>query len=180
MAPNWFIALPVDAGDWLAPLLRSAPRALRAFHPSDLHLTLAFLGGCSEAEALAAWSLAVELPRPSFAVTLGGLAAMGSPKRPSAISAELHHGRDAVARYLGDHRDPLFAAASARPDTRPALPHITVGRPPRDCSDAERASIVAWARATPPIGAALRLDSLALYTWSDDRRAQQFQVVHRL
>src|SRR6187397_318046 len=50
--PNWFFAFPIDGRFVLD--LPAPPPALRPFHPDDVHLTLAFLGGCGEEAALAA------------------------------------------------------------------------------------------------------------------------------
>jgi 2'-5' RNA ligase len=175
--PNWFIALPVADAGWLRPLLDGAPDGLRRFHPADLHLTVAFLGGCGADAAEAAWEVAAGLPLPRFEVTLGGVEPMGRPKRPSAYSLVLAEGREAVAAYMGAHRGALLAAAGARPDTRPPLPHITVGRPPFKADAEARRALQAWADGAPPVGARLRLDRLALYTWSDDRKARQFRIV---
>jgi len=177
MKPNWFIALPVAAGGWFAPLAAAAPRDLRRFHAGDLHLTVAFLGACGEHAARAAWALTQGMDPPDFDVTLGGLEPMGSRKKPSAIAVTLDRGRAPVAGYMTRWRGELLAAAGARPDTRPARPHITIGRPPRKLAPEGREAILDWARAQPPIGAAMRLGSLALYTWSDDRAVRQFAAV---
>lgn len=178
MEPNWFIAIPVDASGWFSSLV-TAPHRLSTFHPEELHLTVAFLGGCGAEAAGAAWARAVALPHPDVSATLGGLAPMGKPRRPSAIAATLDQGHEAASAYVAEHRGGLLAAASARPDTRPPLPHVTIGRPPRKLPADERAQIVAWARAQPPIGAPIRLSGLALYTWAEDRSVRQFTVVDR-
>jgi len=160
-------------------MISNAPEALRRFHADDLHLTVAFLGACGEDGARAAWAAAEELPLPEFEATLGGLVPMGNRKKPSAIAVALEQGRGPVAEYMTRWRGELLAAAGARPDTRPAKPHITIGRPPRRAEPEERAAIVAWGKAYPKLDVRVRLDELALYTWSDDRTVRQFKAVQR-
>ena len=92
-----------------------------------------------------------------------------------ALSVVLDVGRDDAIALIAELRDPLIAAAEARPDGRPPAPHITVARPPRRATASQRRAAVAWAEAKPPIGASLTLDRLALYTWSDERQTRQFR-----
>ena len=47
--PNWFFAFPVDGVFVLG--LPEVPASIRRFHPEDVHMTLAFLGGCGEQAA---------------------------------------------------------------------------------------------------------------------------------
>ena len=45
MTPNWFVAWPVSgAEEWIASLEAQSPGGLNFLAPSDLHVTLAFLG----------------------------------------------------------------------------------------------------------------------------------------
>ena len=170
--PNWFIGLPVPAEPWFSGLV--TPRDLRRFAPADLHLTVAFLGGCTPQQAHAAW--ACPTPGGPFTVQLAGIAPMGNPRRPSALAVLLDDPAE-VAGHIGRWRQPMWRAAGARPDTRPPKPHCTVARPRRKATDAERAAAVRWARSVPPLGTRLHLDRIALYTWSDDRRASLFRIV---
>lgn len=184
VAPNWFIGLPVAPGSWFAPVVRSAPSFLRLFHPEDVHITVAFLGACGEQRARQAWSEAEQQlhrrPAAPLVATLGGLAPMGNPKRPSALSVVLEAGAEPVAELMGSLREAAWRAAGARPDPRPPLPHITVARPPRRASATQRRSAAEWARAHPPIGARITLDEVALLTWAHDRRVRQFRIVARM
>jgi 2'-5' RNA ligase len=50
--PNWFFSFPLDGSFVLQ--LPELPPAFRRYHPDDVHMTLAFLGGCGEAAALRA------------------------------------------------------------------------------------------------------------------------------
>lgn len=169
--------MPVDGTGWLAPLLASAPRGLRHVHPRDLHLTVAFFGGVGEEAALRAWALAEGVSHAPVSVRLSGLAPMGNPRRPTALSVVLDEGRDEAMALIGTLKDDMLAAAGARPDTRPIHPHITVARPPRKVSAEERKRAVTWAEGVAPIGVSVTLDRIALYTWSEDRREQKFRVV---
>jgi 2'-5' RNA ligase len=85
-----------------------------------------------------------------------------------------------VVALISRLRGPMIAAAEARPDDRPPLPHITIARPPRAASPATRKQAVAWAESKPAVGAVVVLDRLVLYTWSDDRRQRQFRQVREL
>src|SRR5688572_27881196 len=95
LRPNWFLGFPIDGAFLLD--LPPVPPALRRFHPEDVHLTLAFLGGCGEEAALAALSaldrrLEVE-PLRALPVSLGEVVPMGgSSKTYSALSALLQVG----------------------------------------------------------------------------------------
>lgn len=173
--PNWFLGWPVDPGAWFAPLVADAPRALRRFHPDDLHVTLAFLGPVEEEAARAAWALAETLPLTALDGELDRVEGFGNPRAPSALSVEIRGEaiRDAIAAFQG----PLLAVAGAPPERRPPRAHCTVARPRREAGHAERAAGLAWARRLPPLGLPVRLDRLALYTWSLDRRERQFRVV---
>jgi 2'-5' RNA ligase len=53
--PNWFIALPVSPLGWFERLVPPPPAGFRAFHPDDLHLTIAFLGAVDDATASRGW-----------------------------------------------------------------------------------------------------------------------------
>ena len=178
MKPNWFVALPVSPGDWFARV-SNPPPGVRLFHPDDLHLTVAFLGGVEEAAARAAFAEARAIPLPAQAVRLGDVVPMGNPRRPSALSARLHAGNEAVARAITSVRDAVCDAAGAPREQRPALPHLTVARPRRTATYDERREAVGWA-ASLDLGAPdVVLDAIALYTWSSERRERLFTIVDR-
>jgi 2'-5' RNA ligase len=177
---NWFIGIPVPAARWLPAALAQAPPCLRPFHPDDVHITVAFLGPTGDRRALAAWDALASCPeRGPFSVTLGPLEPFGG-RTPSAYSFVLDSGRAEVSDYVAAVRDRALSAADARPDTRPPKPHLTIARPPRKASTSERREAAAWARRVVPPAEALQLDRIALFTWADDRRARQFQIVREV
>ena len=137
MGANWFIALPIPAGDWFARL-PAPPAQVRLFPADDLHLTVAFLGNVSEEAALAAFAHASAWPRAALDVQLGHVVPMGRPRRYSALSAELELGRRQVEQAITLVRDAMCDTAGVRRDERPARAHVTLARPSRRASDAER------------------------------------------
>jgi RNA 2',3'-cyclic 3'-phosphodiesterase len=176
LGANWFIGLPVDTGRWLAPLARTAPATVRVFHPEDVHMTVAFLGAVSQDAAERAWATLQGYRSSPIELSLGGLRPMGNPRRPSALSVVVEAGNDRVAALIATLRAPACAAAGARADDRPPLPHITVARPSRSASAAELRTAVEWAQAQRPVGAKVVLERLVLFTWAADRRERQFRV----
>ena len=156
--PNWFFAFPLDGA--FVQALPALPGALRLYHPDDVHLTLAFLGGCGEEgamRALAALDARLALDPPgALEVSLGEVVPMGGSRRSySALSALLGAGREA----------------------RPAKPHITIARPKRRATDADRQAGLAWAEALDLSGVQARLDRIALFTWSERRVERLFRIV---
>lgn len=178
--PNWFFGFPLDGAfvQGLPPL----PGGLRLYHPDDVHLTLAFLGGCGEdgaERALAALDARLALDPPlATEVTLGAVVPMGGSRRHySALSALLDAGREAMTATLTAYRDALTEAATGRREARPAKPHVTIARPKRRATEAERAAGLAWAEALDLSDVRARLDRIALFTWSERRLDQLFRIV---
>ena len=178
---NWFVGLPVPAGRWFSERVRDPPPGTRLFSPGDLHLTVAFLGPVGAAAARRAWN---EVPpllsgfgASPMDATLGGVVPPGHPLRPSALSALLDQGNDAVIALIAALRGRLLRLAGARPDRRAPKPHLTLARPGRRATDAERNRAVAWSRELDLAGVPVHLDRIALYTWADDRRRVLFRIV---
>jgi len=178
--PNWFFAFPVDGRFVLE--LPAPPAALRRFHPEDVHLTLAFLGGCGEEAAQRALlALDRELERApvrSLAVSLGDVVPLGGSKlRYTALSALLKEGRAEAVRCLGELGGLLCETALGRRPSRPPKPHVTLARPRRRASDAERALGLTWAATVVLGNVRQRLDRVALYTWAEVRKERLFRIV---
>lgn len=166
--PNWFVAAPVPPDDWFDRLVTLPPSGLRRFHPDDLHLTIAFLGAVGEAAARRAFA-ALRWPAGAARVTLGAVVPMGSNRRYSALSALLDDGRQRVEGAIAATRDIVCTAAGARLEHRPAKAHLTLARPHRRATPAERDDGLAWARGLSLAGVGLVLTRVALYTWAEDR-----------
>lgn len=169
--PNWFIGLPVRAGELPPDIVASLPAGIRRFHADDLHVTVAFLGAVGRNAADRAWSVTDWSRLPPLTAVTGPRASFGHPRRPSAYGLEIES--DRLVRFIRDWRDVLLEAAGRPPETRDVRPHVTLGRPPRRRADAIRDRARRWVD-VQQAGTPLRLDRIALYTWSDDRRERQF------
>lgn len=178
--PNWFLAFPLD-GSFVRGL-PELPPGLRGYQAEDVHMTLAFLGGCGEAGAMAALAALDEelarAPLPALDVSLGEVVGMGgSGLRYSALSALLSRGRAEAIEVLGAYRDALTDAAAGRRERRAPKPHITLARPKGRAGLAEREAGLAWGAALDLDGVRQRLDRIALYTWSERRQERLFRIV---
>lgn len=160
--------------------LPPAPPRVRVFGASDLHVTLGFLGSVQEAEARKAWDLVGSFP--SFRRVTGTfdrVKPLGNPRKPSALSAIVGDGSEALSEMIAEARAPLLAAADVPPDDRPPLPHMTLARVQRRAKGAERREALRWAEALEVGEATFAARSVALYTWSTDRPKRLFQIVER-
>lgn len=177
--PNWFFGFPI-AGDFVREL-PALPPNFRRVHPDDVHLTLAFLGGCGEPGAeRALLALDAQLLGPlrtSIDVSLGKVVPMGPRGRYSALSALLDQGREQTEARISALRDALTSAASGRIEKRPAKAHVTLVRPTGRASDAQRQAGLAWAAELDLRAQRVRLDRVALYTWHQNRAERSFRIV---
>ncbi len=178
MLPNWFVAIPVQADPWFQRFITPPPQAFRRFHPNDLHMTVAFLGPVDEASARAGWE-ALHWPLKAVTATLGTIVPMGAPHRYSALSIEVLQSRDVIEHALAQCRDAISDAAGAKRESRPPKAHITVARPSRRATTNDRDAGLTWAKRIDLHQHPITLDSVALYTWAEDRRERQFKIVAR-
>jgi 2'-5' RNA ligase len=178
--PNFFLAFPIDGQFVLG--LPAMPRFMRLFAPEDVHMTLAFLGGCGEDGAQRALSALDEqlrsAPLSPLDISLGEVVPMGGSRRAyTALSALLETGRAEATACLAALRDPLTEAATGRRDKRPPKPHVSIARPRGRASDADREAGLAWAAELDLRAVHAKLDRIALYTWSEIRRDRLFRII---
>lgn len=174
MRPNWFVAWPVVLDD--AFELPPPPSAVRVFHPADRHITAAFLGPCGEADAIAVFEEAQAIEVPVVRGTLGRVAALGPPKRPSTLAALIEDGNEAFAQIMAARRDDWLRRVGKGPDRWPVLPHCTLARATRRATDPQREAALEWGHGLATSGVGFQVHPLALYTWSQDRKEQLFQI----
>lgn len=158
--PSCFAALTVPRSPAIEGLIGALPPELRRIHAQDMHLTIAYFGRIDPSlhpvllDALAALEFA------GASVDLGGLLALPSRERPTALTLELGPGpgQDAVVELMLRARLPLLALAGRPPEDRPPLPHVTFARPKgRRMTPEKRAAILSWTDAQPPPGGRVQL-----------------------
>ena len=176
MKPNWFIGLYCHEVGWEQSYVQDLPARVRAFQSADLHVTLAFLGACSEAAALQAWKQATQQPPAAICMTTSTLQPMGKKSRPSAFSF-LFRDDEPLVDWMETYRADVLAAAAARPDNRTPLPHLTIARPRRRISPSQREKALVWCHSQQIKPHRLWFRHMALYTWSADRRERLFRKV---
>lgn len=176
MTPNWFIALPVPAEAWVEALTPVPPGA-RRFHASDVHVTVAFLGGVGEERAQAAWEVALALPqRGPFSFRPGRIKPFGG-RRPSAWSVVPADDAPDLTAFIADVRGAMSEAAGVPADRRQVKPHATLARPGRQATYEVTDAIDAWAETQRLPEEPVTLERIALYTWSALRGENLFRVV---
>lgn len=176
MKPNWFVAFPVAADAWFAPLVKDCPDQCHAFADSDLHLTLAFFGALepNAVDKVRAFLPNIQAPRLHF--RFDQVLLLPPAKRFSAVCLGLGEGHAAVAAVMAEWRNVLAEVAGIAPETRTPLPHVTIARPKRKYKQQSQTAAAAWAEQLQPPEQLMTLDRLALYTWSDQRPRIQFRI----
>jgi 2'-5' RNA ligase len=129
-----FVAVALEAalGEAVAklpPRLNSAAEAFRWVPPGNLHLTLKFLGEITEERVAQASDAAREVSGRSrpFSITLGGLGAFPSPKKPQIVWIGVVQGADRLIELARD-LDVTLRRVKFPEDDRPFRPHLTIAR----------------------------------------------------
>lgn len=148
---------------------------LRVLDVEALHITLCFLGArpVGELDALAA-----ALPPcagHACDLTLGAPLWL-PPRRPQALSVEVHDEEGELARLQADVSAALAAASAWEPERRRFRPHVTVARVRGNAGAGRRGRdrgvpLPPVAAATPPLG--FMAESLVLYrSWLEPSGAR--------
>ena len=119
--------------------LAEADSMLRWLRPENLHFTLKFLGGITPSQLTGVVAAAHEVAARThrFSITLAGLGAFPSARRPRVVWIGVSSGADHLVALAKD-LDVVLRQPRARED-RPFRPHLTIARvrdaaPPRDLS----------------------------------------------
>jgi 2'-5' RNA ligase len=105
------------------------PRAdgLRPVPPASLHLTLAFLGERSPADAVAAAQVVRDAAAPVGSLSLGQVRWLPS-RRPQVLAVDVVDGSGALGALQRAVVAGLAGAIGFAAEARPYLPHVTVAR----------------------------------------------------
>lgn len=120
--------------------LAEAESTLRWVPPENLHFTLKFLGGITPPQLAGVVAAAREVAARTqrFSITLAGLGAFPSARRPRVVWAGVSSGADHLVA-LAEDLDVVLRSAHASREDRPFRPHLTIARvrdaaPVRDLS----------------------------------------------
>jgi 2'-5' RNA ligase len=111
--------------------------------PENLHLTLLFLGEVDARETPAvckAVEQAVRKVKP-FAVTLAGVGAFPTPRRPRTLIVHVTEGGPELIALHDAIEAPLLELGCYRREERPFKPHLTLGRVKGDGGEALAAAL---------------------------------------
>ncbi len=129
-----FVAVPLDpdlrdVAGGLRRRLNSAAAALRWVPPGNLHLTLKFLGEIAEGRVDSVTDAVREVARRTrpFAITLAGLGAFPSTRRPQVVWVAVEEGADDLVALARDLDAALYRLKFPR-ERRPFRAHLTVAR----------------------------------------------------
>ena len=129
----------IDAADRIR---REIPQGIQWANPDGMHLTLKFLGNIppSGVGPLLACLEPVASGHPSFPLELAGLGMFPNRRKPRVLWAGAGGDLDALTRLQQASEDAINALGYP-PEQRPFRPHITLGRPRRNVSDAQLSRI---------------------------------------
>jgi 2'-5' RNA ligase len=130
-----FIGVEIDDGvraaaTTLQKELAQTGAQVKWVEPHNLHLTLAFLGDMPDrslADLFAAVGR-VAKPEPPFTMTVAGVGAFPTPRRPKIVWAGVTSGVEELARLHANLEDPLIDLGLYRREDRGYTPHLTLGR----------------------------------------------------
>lgn len=130
-----FIALELDKSVHanVVTLQTTLARRLPQVHwvePSNLHLTLLFLGEVDERAVLDVCRVTAEAvrPQPAFAMTLAGLGGFPNLRRPRTLWVGVAEGVQPLTELHQRIEAALLAHGSYRREDRDFTPHVTLGR----------------------------------------------------
>lgn len=180
MSTNWFIAIPILPGVWFDDRLEPSVPGLWRVHPSDLHLTIAYLGAVEESIAREAFALHRLWKEGAIDAQSGPMIPLGDPHRYSALVMTLTEGNE-KAKSMMTTLGPLMRAAAGRPpEEREPLPHITVTRAKRRTGKRERAEGLRWSQRLELLPFPLILNQLALYRGRNATEGPRYEMMARV
>ncbi len=142
----------------------SVAHAVRWVAPTNIHLTLKFLGNCNRAQIPALTTALERAAKHSapFVLTARGLGCFPNARRPNNIWVGLE-GDVKTAALLAQHIETETHALGFARDERGFTPHLTIGRVKRDASNFERAKIGETVKNFPTTGhGTIRADAVHL------------------
>jgi 2'-5' RNA ligase len=98
--------------------------------PETMHITLLFLGEVDDRELHAVCRAVQEVAatEPTFSLSVSGVGAFPTPRRPKILWAGITEGADELRRLYGKLEEKLLDLGCYRKEERGYTPHLTLGR----------------------------------------------------
>jgi 2'-5' RNA ligase len=115
-------------------LAAAAGTGVKWVEPDNLHVTLLFLGEVDEREVIGICRAveAVARPTPAFPMTVAGLSAFPTVRRPRTLIVPATEGAAELVALHDALEAPLLELGCYRREERGYVPHLTLGRVQRD------------------------------------------------
>lgn len=194
---NYFVGIAPSSTKWLSKSVASLPPKCRILDPSDLHITVAFLGRIESSAIIDSLKQYID-NIPTFPIphtyNLAEPHAYPQLSRMTAIGYKVGRNYNLIQDFIFVHRRKFYEIAAQNNDThhfsrRIPTPHMTIARQPLDSEGAETMEYVKrkmreWVEnqngeCHAPINDDLLFHEIALYCWSDHYPEMPlFQKVH--
>ena len=115
-------------------LAAAAGTGVKWVEPDNLHVTLLFLGEVDEREVIGICRAveAVARPAPAFSMTVAGVSAFPTVRRPRTLIVPVTEGAAELVALHDALEGPLLELGCYRREERGYVPHLTLGRVQRD------------------------------------------------
>jgi 2'-5' RNA ligase len=128
-----FIAIDLEPAvrQPLVQFLRALPNhdGVKWVGPSQLHVTLKFLGEITDSKLVEICRLAEEVSRQvdPFSIRVQGMGVFPAPRNPRVLWCGVEDSAGGCGRWVS-LADPLLTELNFKPETRAFTPHVTLGR----------------------------------------------------
>ena len=163
----------------VARIREEVPEGIQWADPSGMHLTLKFLGNIPSGGVAPLLDCLepVAASHGSFSLELAVLGMFPNRNKPRVLWAGVDGNLDALSRLQQDAEEAITALGHP-PEERPFRPHITLGRPRRTVSDANRGRIGSVVSGlTPPSAVRWEVESVEMMRSELHPRGARYTVL---
>ena len=148
--------------------------------PENLHLTLIFLGDVDSRELHAITKImkTIGQDEPPFSMSVQGLGAFPSQRRPKILWMGVDDGSETVSRLHESLSEPLIELGCYRAESRGYTPHLTLGRIQADSDNSVFSSV--FGEHKNRTAGTLIVPQLTLFTSELRRDGPEYSVIEQV